>query len=35
MQTVTVAVAHLTELAREGLVEQAWAVRPRQGGTTG
>lgn len=28
MQTVTVAIAHLTELAREGLVEEAWVVRP-------
>jgi glyoxylase-like metal-dependent hydrolase (beta-lactamase superfamily II) len=28
MQTVTVAVAHLTALAREGLIDEAWTRRP-------
>ena len=28
MQTVTVAVAHLTELAREGLIEETWSTVP-------
>ena len=28
MQTVTVAVAHLNELARAGLIEESWASRP-------
>jgi glyoxylase-like metal-dependent hydrolase (beta-lactamase superfamily II) len=31
MQTVTVAVAHLTALAREGLIEESWANRPSTG----
>jgi glyoxylase-like metal-dependent hydrolase (beta-lactamase superfamily II) len=31
MQTVTVAVAHLTALAREGLIEESWASRPSTG----